>query len=130
MARTQLTPTTLAADNAVSNLTTLLTTGGNANALVPATGAGNGVQFNNLPGVTQIGFSLGATACTATVQVGMAGIPGLSTTTYTVTIPVSSLSFIGGFHSILQAAGGNTIAIDFSANTALVVALFQEPAVF
>jgi hypothetical protein len=130
MARTNLTPTILAADNAVSNLTTLLTTAGNANALVPATGSGNGVQFTNIPGQTQIGFSLGSTACTATVQVGMAGLPGLSTTTYSITLPVSSLSFIGGFHSILSQAGTQIVAIDFSSATALVVALFQEPAVY
>lgn len=130
MARTTLVPTTLAADNAVSNLTSLLTTGGNANALVPATGAGNGVQFTNAPGVTQIGFSLGGTACTLTVQVGMNSLPGLSTTTYSISLPTNAISYIGGFHSVLNQAGTSIIAIDFSSNTGLVVALFQEPAVY
>lgn len=130
MARTQLNPTTLAADNAVSNMTTLMTTGGNANALVPATGSGNGIQFTNIPGITQLFISLGSTACTATVQVGMAGIPGLTTTTYSVTIPTSAISCFGGFHSILNQAGTTVVAIDFSANTNLVVALFSVPTVF
>lgn len=130
MARTQLTPTILAADNAVSNLTTLLTTAGNTNAVVPATGAGNGITFTNLPGLSQLMFSLGATACTATVQVGMAGIAGLAATTYTITLPVSAISEIGSFHSILNQPGSTLVAIDFSSNTALVVALFQVPPVY
>lgn len=130
MARTQLTPTILAADNAVSNLTSLLTTGGNANAVVPGVGAGNGITFNNLPGLSMMAFALGATACTATVQVGMGGVPGLATTTYSITIPVSAISTIGGFHSILSQAGSALIAIDFSSSTGLVVALFQTPSVF
>lgn len=134
MARTQLTPTILAADNAVSNLSSLLTTGGNANAVVPGTGAGNGITFNNIPGVTQLAFSLGATACTITIQVGMANLP-LSGTTLTVALPVGTasvpaISEIGGLHSILSQPGTNLVEIDFSSNTGLVVALFQVPAVY
>lgn len=130
MARTQISPTVLAADNAVSNITTLVTTAGNANALVPSTGSGNGVQFTNIPGQSMVFFSLGATACTLTVQVGMAGVPGLSTTTYSIALPTSAISSIGGFHSILHQAGTSIIAIDFSANTSLVVALLQSPPVY
>lgn len=130
MARTQLNPTTLAADNAVSNLTSLLTTGGNPNAVVPGVGAGNGVTFTNIPGQTLIAFALGATACTMTVQAGMAGIGGLTASTFNVTLPVSAISCCGGYHSILNQAGGTLIALDFSSATGLVVALFLEPAVY
>jgi hypothetical protein len=129
MARVQINPTTLAADNAVSNLTTLLTTGGNPNAVVPATGAGNGIIFTNIVGVSMLMFSLGATACTATVQVGMQSLP-IGATTFAITIPVSATSCIGAFHSILSQPGTTQVAIDFSSNTGLVVALFQTPAVY
>ena len=131
MARTQLVTTVLAADNATSNLTNLLTTGGNANAVVPGTGAGNGIQFANVPTQTLIGFSLGSTACTITVQAGMAGVGGLSATTYTVALPTSALSLIAGFHSIMNQTGfPGIVQIDFSANTNLVVALFTMPVVY
>ena len=131
MARTQLTATVLAADNATSNLTTLLTTGGNANAVVPSTGAGNGVQFLNAPTQTLIGFSLGSTACTVTVNAGMAGVGGLSAATYTIVLPTSAISFIGGFHSIMSQAGfPPQVQLDFSSNTGLVVALFSMPVVY
>jgi hypothetical protein len=130
MARTLISPTVLAASNAVSNLTTLLTTGGNASAVIPATGAGNGIMFNNIPSQTQLGISLGSTACTATVQVGMEGLPGLSPTTYSIVLPTSAISFIAGFHSVIHQAGTVQIQIDFSSNTNLVVALFLDPVVF
>lgn len=129
MARTQLNPTTLAADNAVSNLTTLLTTGGNPNALVPGTGAGNGITFNNIVGVSMLAFSLGATACTITVQVGMSNLP-LGATTFSVVLPTNAISTIGGFHSIVSQPGSNVVAIDFSSATALVVALLQTPLLY
>jgi hypothetical protein len=130
MTRVTLTPTLLSGDNAISNLTTLLTTGGNPNAVVPSAGAGNGVQFNNVAGLIQFGVSLGATACTATVQVGMQGLPGLSPTTYPIVLPTSAIGVIAAFHSIVQQSGTKTIQIDFSSNTGLVVALFQLPAVY
>ena len=131
MARTLLTATVLAADNAVSDLTTLLTTGGNPNAVVPATGAGNGVQFNNIPTQTLLAFSLGATACTVTVNAGMAGVGGLSAVTYTISPPLNGISMSGGFHSIVNQPGfPGIVALDFSSNTGLVVALFSMPVVY
>lgn len=137
MARTQLTATTLAADNATSDLNVLLTTAGNSKAVVPATGAGNGVQFANFPTQTLIGFALLNTACTVTVNAGMAGVGGLSATTYTIALPVGTatvpeISFIGGFHSIMNQAGTipGIVTLDFSSNTGLVVALFAMPVVY
>ena len=132
MARTQLVATVLGADNVLSNLTSLLTTGGNANAVVPATGAGNGVQFANVPTQTLLGISLGSTACTITVNAGMAGVGGLSAATYTISPTVSALSFSGGFHSIVNQPNTvpGIVTLDFSSNTNLVVALFTMPVVY
>lgn len=131
MARTTLTPTILAADNAVSNLTSLLTTGGNPNAVVPATGAGNGIQFSNVPTQTILGFSLAGTAVTVTINAGMAGVGGLSASTYTFAPPLNAISVVGGFHSIMNQPGfPGIVQVDFSANTGLVVALFSMPTVY
>jgi hypothetical protein len=130
VARTSITPVVLNSDNAVSNLTSLLTTAGNSKALVPGSGAGNGIVFTNIPGQIFLGISLGSTASTATVQVGMNSLPGLSATTYTVTIPTSAISWFAGFHSVVNQPGSLQVQIDFSSVTNLVVALFQQPLVY
>lgn len=137
MARTQLSPTVLGADNTLSDLNVLLTTAGNTKAVVPATGAGNGVQFTNFPTQTLIAFALLNTACTVTVNAGMAGVGGLSATTYTISPPVGTatvpeISLSGGFHSIVNQAGTipGVVTLDFSSNTGLVVALFSMPVVY
>ncbi|MGA2412703.1 MAG: hypothetical protein ABSG46_20260 [Candidatus Binataceae bacterium] len=126
MARTILTPTLLTADSTAANLNTLATAG-----VAPGgTGAGNGVQFTNVPGQTFLLVQLGTTASTLTVNIG-ATLFGLAATAFSVgPLTVSTLSLLGPFHSALDQAGTSQVAVDFSSVTNVLCVVLQASGVY
>jgi len=129
MARTTLTPTLMTAD---SSFTTL----GTAATATPATGAGNGVQFNNAPlGQVLLVVVTAGTPTTLTVVIGQT-LLGQSVGTanqggYTVgPLATTGVALVGPFHAFMQTPGTFLVGVDFTANTSVTVGVIQIPGVY
>lgn len=113
MARLALTPTPMVPDNTAQNLTTL----------VSSIGANTGVSFSN-SGREILVFTIGATATTATVNIG-SSVLGQAVTNFSVVLPTNATSILGPFHSAVNQSGGSTVFVDTSQQTSVSVGLTQ-----
>jgi len=128
MARTVLNPTILPPDfgTAVAAGTTA-----GLGFTAAATGAANGVTFNNIPGQTLV-LLAGTAAATVSVLVGQTVLgQAIASGTMIANLSTTTMAAVlGPFHSVLEAPGGSAVSLDFTAAIAPSVLVVQIPGVY
>jgi hypothetical protein len=116
MARVLVTPTIIPALGQ-------FTVTGNAGSSPGGIGAGNGIQFTNIPGQTFVLINNGATAASGQILIAIgATIFGEAFTSYNcgvgTGIPISTQWLIGPFYSAFDQPATNQIGVDFTTSVA------------